>query len=93
MPKAAKYYTDEELDKKIKELQALKEQKEKARIEKINLAKIAYVNNLFHLLQRRPENKIPMIKRCEEIKSQLSPRKDKKLIEGFNELIKEIKNL
>ena len=31
-----------------------------------------------------------MKKRCEQIKTKLSPRKDKKIIEGLNELIKEI---
>lgn len=92
MPKAAKYYSEEELDKKIEELQALKAKKEKDRIEKLNLAKIAYVDSLFDLLKERPENKQGMKKRCEQIKTKLSPRKDKKIIEGLNELIKEIDN-
>lgn len=92
MPKAAKYYSEEELDKKIEELQALKTKKEKDRIEKLNLAKIAYVDSLLVLIKEKPENKQGMKNRCEKIKSQLSPRKNKKLIEGLNELIKEIEN-
>lgn len=92
MPKATKYYSEEELDKKIEELQALKAEKEQVRIEKLNLAKIAYMNSLLDLLKESPENKQGMKIRCEKIKTQLSPRKNKKIIEGLNELIKEIDN-
>ena len=90
MPKAVKYYSEEELDKKIEELQALKAKKEKEKIEKLNLAKIAYVDSLLILLKEKPDIKAGMKNRCEIIKSQLNPRKNKKLIDGLNELIKEI---
>ena len=45
MPKAVKYYSDEELDQKIKEMEALKEARAKERQELLDLAKITFMDS------------------------------------------------
>ena len=46
MPKAIKYYSDEELEQKLKELENLKAQREKEKKELLDRAKIAYMDKL-----------------------------------------------
>lgn len=45
MPKAIKYYSDEELEQKLKELENLKAQREKEKKELLDRAKIAYMDS------------------------------------------------
>lgn len=88
MPKATKYYTDEELDKKIEEMEAIKAERAKAREEKLNMAKIAYMDHLLEAIKDNNEKKLQLKNKIQSLKEKLSPRKEKKLIAAFDELLR-----
>jgi type I site-specific restriction-modification system R (restriction) subunit len=88
MPKAIKYYTDEEIDKKIQEIEAIKAERSKIREEKLNMAKIAYMDSLLKIAEEKPDVKEGIQKRINNLIQVLNPRKDKKIIEAYNELLK-----
>lgn len=87
MPKATKYYTEEELDNKIKQLEALKAKKVKEREERLNMTKIAYMNSLLEDAKIKPEFKNGMTKRINDLIQKTNPRKEKKLIAAYKELL------
>lgn len=89
MSKALKYYTDEELDAKIKEMEELKERRSKERQKLLDEAKIAYMDHLIESRKDDPKFNSQMNARIREMISCLTSRKDagkKKALEEFLKL-------
>ena len=88
MPKAIKYYTDEELDKKIKELNDLKSQREKERQELLDLAKITVMNSIIDSNKNDATFAQNMNKMINSMLEKLTSRKDKKIKKALEEFLK-----
>ena len=88
MPKAIKYYSDEELDKKIKELNDLKSQREKERQELLDLAKITVMNSIIDSNKNDATIAQNMNKMINSMLEKLTSRKDKKIKKALEEFLK-----
>ena len=88
MPKAVKYYSDEELDQKIKEMEALKEARAKERQELLDLAKIAFMDSWIESKKDDPEFAPAMNKRINAMMEKMTSRKDKKTKKALEEFLK-----
>ncbi len=88
MPKAIKYYSDEELDKKIKELNDLKSQREKERQELLDLAKITVMNSIIDSNKNDATFAQNMNKMINSMLEKLTSRKDKKIKKALEEFLK-----
>ena len=88
MPKAIKYYSDEELDKKIKELNDLKSQREKERQELLDLAKITVMNSIIDSNKNDATFAQNMNKLINSMLEKLTSRKDKKIKKALEEFLK-----
>lgn len=88
MPKAVKYYSDEELDQKIKEMEALKEARAKERQELLELAKIAFMDSWIESKKDDPEFAPAMNKRINAMMEKMTSRKDKKTKKALEEFLK-----
>ena len=87
MPKAIKYYSDEELDKKIKELNDLKSQREKERQELLDLAKITVMNSIIDSNKNDATFAQNMNKMINSMLEKLTSRKDKKIKKALEEFL------
>ena len=90
MPKAVKYYSDEELDQKIKEMEALKEARAKERQELLDLAKIAFMDSWIESKKDDPEFAPAMNKRINAMMEKMTSRKDKKTKKALEEFLKRL---
>ena len=88
MPKAIKYYSDEELDKKIKELNDLKSPREKERQELLDLAKITVMNSIIDSNKNDATFAQNMNKMINSMLEKLTSRKDKKIKKALEEFLK-----
>ena len=88
MPKAIKYYSDEELDQKLKELEDLKTQREKERQELLDLAKITFMDSWIESKKDDPDFAPAMNKRINNMIENLTSRKDKKTKKALEEFLK-----
>ena len=88
MPKAIKYYSDEELDKKIKELNDLKSQREKERQELLDLAKITVMNSIIDSNKNDATFAQNMNNMINSMLEKLTSRKDKKIKKALEEFLK-----
>lgn len=88
MPKAVKYYSDEELDQKIKEMEALKEARAKERQELLDLAKIAFMDSWIESKKDDPEFAPAMNKKITAMIESMTSRKDKKTKKALEEFLK-----
>ena len=88
MPKAVKYYSDEELDQKIKEMEALKEARAKERQKLLDLAKIAFMDSWIESKKDDPEFAPAMNKRINAMMEKMTSRKDKKTKKALEEFLK-----
>lgn len=88
MPKAIKYYSDEELDRKIKELNDLKSQREKERQELLDLAKITVMNSIIDSNKNDATFAQNMNKMINSMLEKLTSRKDKKIKKALEEFLK-----
>ena len=88
MPKAIKYYSDEELDKKIKELNDLKFQRGKERQELLDLAKITVMNSIIDSNKNDATFAQNMNKMINSMLEKLTSRKDKKIKKALEEFLK-----
>lgn len=88
MPKAVKYYSDEELDQKIKEMEALKEARAKERQELLDLAKIAFMDSWIESKKDDPEFVPAMNKWLKGMIEKMTSRKDKKTKKALEEFLK-----
>ena len=89
MPKAIKYYSDEELEQKLKELENLKAQREKEKKELLDRAKIAYMDKLIADKKNDSQFNQAMNQRIVKMIEGLTSRKDKetkKALEEFKKL-------
>ena len=77
MPKAIKYYSDEELEQKLKELENLKAQREKEKKELLDRAKIAYMDKLIADKKNDSQFNQAMNQRIVKMIEGLTSRKDK----------------
>lgn len=85
MPRASKYYTDEQLAAKIQELEAKRAELAAVKKEKLDMAKIAYMDRLIQCRKDDPKFQESIKINVEKMISELSPRKDKKLIDALKE--------
>lgn len=88
MPKAVKYYSDEELDQKIKEMEALKEARAKERQELLDLAKITFIDTWIESKKDDPDFAPAMNKRINGMIEKMTSRKDKKIKKALEEFLK-----
>ena len=88
MPKAVKYYSDEELDQKIKEMEALKEARAKERQELLDLAKITFMDAWIESKKDDPEFVPAMNKKITTMIEKMTSRKDKKTKKALEEFLK-----
>ena len=83
MPKAIKYYSDEELEQKLKELENLKAQREKEKKELLDRAKIAYMDK-----KNDSQFNQAMNQRIVKMIEGLTSRKDKETKKALEEFLK-----
>lgn len=88
MPKAIKYYSDEELEQKLKELENLKAQREKEKKELLDRAKIAYMDKLIADKKNDPQFNQAMNQRIVKMLEGLTSRKDKETKKALEEFLK-----
>ena len=83
MPKAIKYYSDEELEQKLKELENLKAQREKEKKELLDRAKIAYMDKLIADKKNDSQFNQAMNQRIVKMIEGLTSRKDKETKKAY----------
>lgn len=88
MPKAIKYYSDEELEQKLKELENLKAQREKEKKELLDRAKIAYMDKLIADKKNDSQFNQAMNQRIVKMLEGLTSRKDKETKKALEEFLK-----
>lgn len=88
MPKAIKYYSDEELEQKLKELENLKAQREKEKKELLDRAKIAYMDKLIADKKNDSQFNQAMNQRIVKMIEGLTSRKDKETKKALEEFLK-----
>ena len=88
MPKAIKYYSDEELEQKLKELENLKAQREKEKKELLDRAKIAYMDKLIADKKNDSQFNQAMNQRIVKMIEGLTSRKDKETKKVLEEFLK-----
>ena len=88
MPKAIKYYSDEELEQKLKELENLKAQKKKKKKELLDRAKIAYMDKLIADKKNDSQFNQAMNQRIVKMIEGLTSRKDKETKKALEEFLK-----
>ena len=90
MPKAIKYYSDEELEQKLKELENLKAQREKEKKELLDRAKIAYMDKLIADKKNDSQFNQAMNQRIVKMIEGLTSRKDKETKKALEEFLKNL---
>ena len=90
MPKAIKYYSDEELEQKLKELENLKAQREKEKKELLDRAKIAYMDKLGDVGKQLLKDGFHAVADARIVKmiEGLTSRKDKETKKALEEFLK-----
>lgn len=92
MPKAIKYYSDEELEQKLKELENLKAQREKEKKELLDRAKIAYMDKLIADKKNDSQFNQAMNQRIVKMIEGLTSRKDKETKKSLRRISKAFPN-
>ena len=83
-----KYYSDEELEQKLKELENLKAQREKEKKELLDRAKIAYMDKLIADKKNDSQFNQAMNQRIVKMIEGLTSRKDKETKKALEEFLK-----